>query len=101
MYPKDRAVRLFDLTKLLGGVPESGSKLDWDTSKMSKFEKIYPLIQNHFPMVLFSLQDVKSVYEQELEDSINLSTVSTFYSRMVNRETLLMKGTRKHKRFGL
>jgi len=93
---RDKALRLFDLVELLGGMPGEGSPSGAGgalaSSTFSRFEKTRMVIQKNFPLVWFSSKDVQSVYEQELKEPISLSTVSTYLARMTNRGLLLRSG---------
>ncbi len=92
---RDKALRLLDLVELLGGVPAEGSNGARPTlpnRKLSRFEKVQLVIQKNFPLVWFSSKDIQSVYEQELNEPVSLSTVSTYLSRLSNKGTLLRTG---------
>lgn len=93
---RDKALRLLDLVELLGGIPgegaTSGAVGALTSSNLSRFEKVRLVIQKSFPLVWFSSKDIQSVYEQELKEPINLSTVSTYLARMTNRGLLLRAG---------
>ena len=93
---RDKALRLLDLVELLGGMPGEGETSGTGNiltgNKMSRFEKVRLVIQKNFPLVWFSSKDVQSVYEQELKEPVNLSTVSTYLSRMTNRGLLIRAG---------
>ena len=92
---RDKALHLLDLVELLGGMPsESGPNVS-DTSlslKTSRFEKVRTLIQKTFPLIWFSSKDIQTAYEQELKEPINLSTVSTYLSRLATKGHLLRTG---------
>jgi hypothetical protein len=93
---RDKAVRLLDLVELLGGMPNEGvtpsvgSALTGNAP--SRFEKVRMVIQKSFPLIWFSSRDVQSVYEQELKEPVNLSTVSTYLSRLTGKGVLLRVG---------
>jgi hypothetical protein len=90
---RDKAIRLLDLVELLGGMPGENAQLGNtntpSTLHMSRFDKVYSLIQKSFPLVWFSSKDIQNAYEQELKESISLSTVSTYLSRLANKGRLL------------
>ena len=96
---RDKAIRLFDLIELLGGVPEPNSNWGRRISDMSKFDKVHLIITKHFPVMWFSSRDIQSAYEQEFKEPVNLSTISTYLSRMVNREILLKSNTNNIHRY--
>jgi hypothetical protein len=93
---RDKALRLLDLVELLGGAPNEGQIADVGNSApscvLTRFEKVQLVIQKSFPLIWFSSKDIQSVYEQELKEPINLSTVSTYLSRMAGRGLLLRIG---------
>jgi hypothetical protein len=93
---REKALRLMDLVELLGGAPSEGSAVDSPASLpnrvLSRFEKVQVVIQKSFPLIWFSSKDIQSVYEQELEEPISLSTVSTYLSRMTSKGMLLKTG---------
>jgi len=93
---RDKALRLLDLVELLGGAPSGDSTVSSVSSLancvLSRFEKVHTVIQKSFPLIWFSSKDIQSVYEQELKEPINLSTVSTYLSRMATRGELLRTG---------
>ncbi len=93
---RDKAVRLLDLVELLGGMPDggvnSGPGNTLAGNGSSRIEKVRSIIQRSFPLVWFSSKDVQSVYEQELNEPVGLSTVSTYLTRMASRGLLLRVG---------
>ncbi|MDH5481336.1 MAG: hypothetical protein OEY22_00445 [Candidatus Bathyarchaeota archaeon] len=93
---RERATRLLDLVELLGGMP-SGSSNPGISSTItdndySKYEKVRMTIQKHFPIVWFYSKEVRSVYEQEFKEPINLSTIATYLSRMTSKGVLTKAG---------
>ena len=93
---RDKALRLLDLVELLGGAPGEGSTVGEGASLqnrvLSRFEKVQLVIQKSFPLIWFSSKDIQSVYEQELNEPVSLSTVSTYLSRMTSKGILLRTG---------
>ncbi len=59
---------------------------------LSRIEKVQLVIQKSFPLIWFSSKDIQSVYEQELNEPVSLSTVSTYLSRMTSKGILLRTG---------
>ncbi|MFQ6086845.1 MAG: hypothetical protein ACE5OV_02380, partial [Candidatus Bathyarchaeia archaeon] len=90
---REKALRLFDLIELLGGIPSVNPSLKETTSTYSKFDKLRSILEKHFPIVWFSSRDAQLVYEQEFKEPISLSTVSTYLSRMADRGVLSKSGT--------
>lgn len=99
---RDKALRLLDLVELLGGMPsENNVVLPSATAEneLSKYDKIRILIQRHFPVVWFSSREVQSVYEQELKEPVNLSTIATYLSRMAIKGIVLRRGSSNNLRY--
>ena len=93
---RDKALRLLDLVELLGGVPDEGSGISTNTiapkQAISRFEKVQLVIQKNFPLIWFSSKDIQKVYEQEFKEPVNLSTISTYLSRMATKGLLMRTG---------
>lgn len=85
---RDRALRIFDMIELLGGMPSVAPERE-RKDQLSKIKKVQYLIQRHFPIVWFNAKEVQSIYETDLNEPINLSTVSTYLSRLADRGILL------------
>ena len=99
---RDKALRLLDLVELLGGMPNGdANRVAQNASKetTSRFDKVWSAIQKSFPLVWFSSRDVLSVFEQEMKEPINLSTVSTYLSRMASKGLLLRTGQSNRLRY--
>jgi hypothetical protein len=92
---RDKAMRLLDLVELLGGgasMPSTMTNNPGITIEVSKFDRIRGVVQKHFPLVWFSSREVQMIYEQELKEPINLSTVATYLARMTNKGILQRTG---------
>jgi hypothetical protein len=93
---RDKALRILDLVELLGGMPtgtgKPGPSTPFATRDLSKFGKVYTLLQKHFPMVWFSSREVQYVYEAELREPINLSTVATYLARLTVKGSVIKTG---------
>ena len=96
---RDKALLLFDLIELLGGMPRSGPEWAQHNPELSKFDKVRLIAEKHFPVMWFSSKDLQHTYEQEFKEPIRLSTVSTYLSRMVGRGILVVDGTSKARRY--
>jgi hypothetical protein len=96
---REKAVRLLDLVELLGGIPRGNPEWEDAASKLSKFDRVRRVVEQHFPIVWFTSRDVQSMYEQEFKAPITLSTVSTYLSRMVDREILVEGGMSNRRRY--
>lgn len=97
---REKALRLFDLIELLGGIP-GGNPYPKEPLASSKFDKLRAILEKHFPIVWFSSKDAQLVYEQELKEPISLSTVSTYLARMAERGLLTKNSTFNGMRYRL
>jgi len=96
---REKAVRLLDLVELLGGIPGGNPGWEEPAAKLSKFDRLRRVVEKHFPIVWFTSKDVQSMYEGEFKESISLSTVSTYLSRMANRGILAESGMSNRRRY--
>jgi len=98
---RDKALRLLDIVELLGGMPGAGPGESEPISELPKLEKMRLIVERHFPIIWFSSKDVQTVYEQEMKEPVNLSTVSTYLTRMAERGILVKTGLSHGKRYRL
>jgi hypothetical protein len=96
---RDKALRLLDIVELLGGMPEVNPSGGQTISELSKQDKVRLLVDKNFPIVWFSSRDVQNVYEKELKEPINLSTVSTYLSRMTDKGILTSSNASNKRRY--
>jgi len=89
---RDKALRLLDLVELLGGMPGVSPVEVGASSNLSKYERVHAIIEKHLPIVWFRSKDVQSLYEQEFKEPVNLSTISTYLSRMADHGVLIKSG---------
>ncbi len=93
---REKALRLLDLVELLGGMPGENPASNVGGIQVvgggSRFDRVRSVVQKNFPLIWFSSKDIQSYYEQELKESIGLSTVSTYLSRMATKGFLLRTG---------
>jgi len=97
---REKAIRLLDIVELLGGITEEENP-EWAnvTHKSSKVDRVRRIVEKHFPIMWFTSKDVQSVYEQEFKQPINLSTVSTYLSRMADHKILAKNGASNRRRY--
>lgn len=101
---RDKAMRLLDLVELLGGAPSTSPTPSTNPGimqQLSKFDRMRGIVQKHFPIVWFSSREVESVYEQELKEPINLSTVATYLARMADKGVLQRTGPSNNLKYKL
>jgi len=96
---RDKALRLLDIVELLGGMPGVNSSGGQTISELSKQDKVRLLVEKNLPIIWFSSRDVQNLYEKELKEPINLSTVSTYLSRMADRGMLASSRASNKRRY--
>ena len=88
---RDKALHLLDLVELLGGLPAVNSELPYSTVKKLKIDKVRFIIEKKFPIGWFSSKEIQKTYEEKYNEPIQLSTISTYLSRLVDRGFLIKK----------
>lgn len=88
---RDKALHLLDLVELLGGLPVVNSEFSISTLKKLKIDKVRFIIEKNFPIGWFSSKEIQKTYEEKYNEPIQLSTISTYLSRLVNRGFLIKK----------
>jgi hypothetical protein len=96
---RDKAIRLLDLVELLGGMPTVNSESSRRLSDMPKIDKVHLAAEKNFPVGWFSSKDLQSAYERQFNESIRLSTVATYLSRLSDRGFFIKKGTSNRLRY--
>ena len=89
---RDKTLRLLDLVELLGGMPTINSDAIGAASELSKIEKVHLVVEKNFPLGWFSSKELQTVYENQFNEPISLSTTSTYLSRLTTRGFLIKKG---------
>jgi DNA-binding transcriptional ArsR family regulator len=82
------ALRILDMVELLGGIPASeiGTR---KPEEFSRSDRIRLVVEKHFPLVKFSASEAQSVYNKETGEQIDLSTISTYLSRLSDKGLLI------------
>jgi hypothetical protein len=83
------------MVELLGGIPalEVGTQ---KPGEFSKIDKVRLFVEKHFPLIKFSASEAQSVYNSETGEQIDLSTISTYLSRLSDKGLLIKeKGSRR------
>jgi len=96
---REKVLRLLDLVELLGGMPTIASASKRSASELPKIEKVRLVAEKKFPIGWFSSKDVQSAYEEQFNEPILLSTVSTYLSRLADRGILTKSGTSNQRRY--
>ena len=84
---KDKVLKLFELMDLMNIEEEQAPDLD------SVGGKIWNVVENHFPTGKFTSSDVLEEYEDEYNEPIKLSIVSTYLARFASRNRIERKRT--------
>ena len=95
---RKKAVRLFDIIELLGGV-HAEQRTQNNLSNISKFGKTKLLVEKNFPFVWFSSKEILKAYEHEFNENTSLSTISTYLARMSDRGFLLRNGANHNRKY--
>jgi len=84
---KDKVLKLFELMDLMNIEEEQTPDLD------SVGGKIWNVVENHFPTGKFTSSDALEKYEDEYNEPIKLSIVSTYQARFASRNRIERKRT--------
>lgn len=95
---REKALRLLDIVELLGGVHDD-QELEQELGSASKFDKTKSVIKKYFSFTWASSKDILAVYEQEFNEPISLSTVSTYLARMTDRGFLVRRGPAHNRKY--
>lgn len=95
---REKAIRLLDIAELIGSL-EHTTEFQRDLISRTKFDRTRYIVERNFPLVWFSSSEVYLLYEQEFDEPISLSTISTYLARMVQRGLLVKRGSKHDQRF--
>ena len=95
---REKAICLLDVAELIGSLQYS-QKSKHDLTSGTKFDRTRYIVERNFPLVWFSSSEVHLLYEQEFDEPISFSTISTYLARMVKRGLLLKSGSKHNQRF--
>ena len=84
---KDKVLKLFELMDLMNIEEEQAPDLD------SVGGKIWNVVENYFPAGKFTSSGVLEKYEDEYNEPIKLSIVSTYLARFASRNRIERKRT--------
>ncbi|MCJ7632479.1 hypothetical protein MUP77_08830 [Candidatus Bathyarchaeota archaeon] len=96
---REKIQRLVDILQLMGtpGVDEISQKPE----DISKFDKVLMLVERKFPAGWFTSQDIMVAYEDQYDEPIGLSTVSTYLARLIDRGLISRSGGVSARRYRL
>jgi len=91
---RDKMSQIIDYVELMGGASHNNSS-KYINQKYSnnKFERIKQMILQDFNNKVFSSKDIQFLYSDTYGEKINLSTVSTYLSRLFDRGFLNRGGS--------
>ena len=95
---RNKILQVLDFVEILGGVQTANEEKTVDS--LSKFDKIQNIIERKFPVGWFTSQEVMVAYEDAFDEPVGLSTVSTYISRLIEKNILARSGSvteRKYK----
>jgi hypothetical protein len=96
---RNKVLQVLDFVEILGGVQTTNEEKDIDS--LSKFDKIQNIIERKFPMGWFTSQEVMVAYEDAFDEPVGLSTVSTYLSRLIEKNILTKSGSVTERRYKL
>ncbi len=96
---KEKVLHLLNFVEQIDSREDEHAQWRRTSSGNTKFEMVRALIEQHFALQWFSSQDVKKICEQELNEVLSLSTVSTYLLRLADRGFLLRKGSANQRRY--
>ncbi len=88
---RNKVLKILDMVELIDG-EEEREKVN-TLSNETSFGKLYNLIEKKFPIGSFTSTDILETYEDELNMSIRLSTISTYLSRLEQKKLLTREWT--------
>lgn len=97
---REKIAQILDYIELMGGANPGGSRPPPAPSD-NKFEKLRKLLLHHFSDKIFVSKEVQKAYEEFYGEPISLSTVSTYLSRLVDRNFLSRAGSPGEWRYAL
>ncbi|MCL1971095.1 MAG: hypothetical protein FWF66_06545 [Candidatus Bathyarchaeota archaeon] len=96
-FTRDEVLHILNSNGLLDDLPNGEQTTNNTVAPFSKnhsrFEKVQMTIQKNFQLIWFTSKDIQTNYEQTLQESISLSTVSTYLARMTKKGLLMRTGT--------
>jgi len=95
---RKKALCLLDIVELLGGVHDK-QELNRSIFNTSKFDKTKSVVEKRLPLTWFSSKEVLVMYEQEFNEPISLSTISTYLARMTDRGVLMRRGPANNRKY--
>lgn len=87
-FSQDKVMRMMELLDLLGHTDHNNSSGTTTPDDSTVYGRTLKLIQSSYATKEFSSADIARDYEDRYSSSIPLSTISTYLSRMVDKQVL-------------
>ncbi|HID16686.1 TPA: hypothetical protein EYP26_00155 [Candidatus Bathyarchaeota archaeon] len=97
---REKIAQILDYIELMGGAHSGGPPAP-PTPTDNKFEKLRKLLLYHFSDKIFVSKEVQKAYAEFYGEPISLSTVSTYLSRLADRNFLSRAGSPGEWRYAL
>ncbi len=98
---RDKIARILDYVELMGGIYSAEKPSSLIQEDNNKFEKVKRLLLYNFSDKIFVSKDVQKAYLEFYGESLSLSTVSTYLSRLADRNFLVKTGSPGEWRYAL
>jgi hypothetical protein len=98
---RDKIARILDYAELMGGLSSPSTSHDTSQYTRTKFDRVRDLVVHGFRENTFSSDDVRRQYQQLYVQTIPLTTVATYLSRLVDRGLLHRSGSPGRWRYSL
>jgi hypothetical protein len=98
---RDKIARILDYAELMGGLSSPSTSHDPSQYARTKFDRVRDLVVHSFRESTFSSDDVRRHYQQLYVQTIPLTTVATYLSRLVDRGLLHRSGSPGRWRYSL
>ena len=96
---RNKVLQVLDFVEILGGVNTTSEEKEIES--LSKFDKIQNIIERKFPIGWFTSQELMVAYEDSFDEPIGLSTVSTYLSRLIDKNILTRSGSFTERKYRL
>ncbi len=98
---REKIAKILDYVELMGGAYSSEKPLSYQIQEDNKFEKVKKLLLYNFSDKIFVSKDVQKAYFDFYGEPISLSTISTYLSRLTDRNFLVKTGSSGEWRYAL
>ena len=90
---REKVLKMMDIVELLGNKEGQEELQAQPISGDTSFGKLYQLIEKKFPLGSFTSADILEAYEDEYNRPSRLSTISTYLSRLEQKQLLTRQRT--------